>query len=103
MYIVTNEETCAQIGEVLSAQADKPQNIRVFIAGNGCSGPSFGLGLDNVNEGDLQENIHGVNFVVEKAVFDAMGEIKVEWAGNGYSVQPVNVQPSACGSCTSCG
>jgi len=103
MYIATNQETCDKIVDVLSAQADKPQNIRVFIAGMACSGPSFGLGLDNVNEGDLTEVINGINFVVEKTVFDTVGEIKVEWVGNGYVVQPVVSQPSACGSCSSCG
>ncbi|MCD4711738.1 MAG: hypothetical protein K8R73_00510 [Clostridiales bacterium] len=103
MYIATNQETCDKISEILSAQADKPQNIRVFIAGMGCSGPSFGLGLDNINEEDFTETINGVNFVLEKSVFDTVGEIKVEWVGNGYSVQPVTVAPSACGSCSSCG
>jgi Fe-S cluster assembly iron-binding protein IscA len=103
MYIATNQETCDKIGEVLASQADKPQNIRIFIAGMGCSGPSFGLGLDNINEDDLTEVINGVNFVLEKSVYDTVGEIKVEWVGNGYSVQPVVVAPSACGSCTSCG
>ena len=103
MYIATNDETCVKIQEVLAAQADKPQNIRIFIAGMGCSGPSFGLGLDNQNEGDLVEVVGGINFVLEKSVYDSVGEIKVEWVGNGYSVQPVNVQPSACGSCSSCG
>ncbi|MDO4799998.1 MAG: hypothetical protein Q4A52_05720 [Bacillota bacterium] len=103
MYIVTNEATCEKISEVLKAQADKPQNIRVFIAGMACSGPSFGLGLDNVTEKDHMETIHGVNFVVDKEMFDNIGEIKVEWVGSGYAVQPVNAQPSACGSCSSCG
>lgn len=104
MYIATNQETCEKIGEVLAAQADKPQNIRIFIAGMACSGPSFGLGLDNVNEeADHTEEIHGVNFIVEKTVYDQVGEIKVEWVGNGYAVQPLNVKPSDCGSCTSCG
>jgi len=103
MYIATDKDTCEKIKEVLAAQADKPQNIRVFIAGMACSGPSFGLGLDNSGEEDLVENIDGINFVLEKSVFDEVGEIKVEWVGNGYSVQPVTVQPSACGSCSSCG
>ena len=103
MYIASNQETCEKIVEVLAAQADKPQNIRVFIAGMGCSGPSFGLGLDNVNDTDFTEVVNGINFVVEQSVFDTVGEIKVEWVGNGYSVQPVTVQASACGSCSSCG
>lgn len=103
MYIATNQETCDQIKGVLEAQADKPQNIRVFIAGMACSGPSFGLGLDAVNEGDVTEEHFGINFILEESVYDSIGEIKVEWVGNGYAVQPVNVQPSACGSCSSCG
>lgn len=103
MYIATNKETCEKIKEVLAAQEDKPQNIRVFIAGMACSGPSFGLGLDNINDEDVTEVVEGINFVLEKSVFDSVGEIKVEWVGNGYSVQPVTVQPSACGSCSSCG
>lgn len=103
MYIVTNEITCEKMSEVLKAQSDKPQNIRVFVAGMACSGPSFGLGLDNVTEKDHTEEIHGVNFVIDKDMFESIGEIKVEWVGTGYSVQPVNAQPSACGSCSSCG
>ncbi len=103
MYIATNQETCEKIVGVLAAQAEKPQNIRVFIAGMGCSGPSFGLGLDNVNDNDFTEVVNGINFVVEKSVYDTVGEIKVEWVGNGYSVQPVKAQESACGSCSSCG
>merc|ERR1711879_289179 len=103
MYIATNKETCEKIKEILSAQADKPQNIRVFIAGMACSGPSFGLGLDNINEEDVTEVVEGINFILEKSVYDTVGEVKVEWVGNGYSVQPVNAQESACGSCSSCG
>lgn len=103
MYVLTNEETCAKIGEVLAAQADKPQNIRVLIGSGGCSGYTFGLALDEVKEGDVQENIHGVNFIMESGVFETAGEIKVEWAGTGYSVQPVKPMASGCSSCTSCG
>lgn len=102
MYIATNEDTCKKIEEVLQAQADKPQNIRIFIAGMACHGPSFGLGLDNATENDYTETHHGVNFILEKSVFDQVGEIKVEWVGNGYSVQPIKPMESACSSCAGC-
>lgn len=33
MYIAANKETCDQIAQILEQQPDKPQNIRVFVAG----------------------------------------------------------------------
>jgi hypothetical protein len=35
MYFNTNEETCNEIKKILSAQEDKPKNVRIFIAGIG--------------------------------------------------------------------
>lgn len=35
MYIQTNEETVNEIKKVLTAQSDKPQSVRVFLAGMG--------------------------------------------------------------------
>lgn len=104
MYISTNEATCEEIKKVLDAQGEKPQNIRVAIAGMSCSGPSFGLGLDDVKETDYTEEINGINFVIQKDIFDSMGEILVSYAGSGYVVRPVIQPESACGSCAgSCG
>lgn len=103
MYISTNEETCQKIGEILDEQSDKPQNIRVFIAGMACSGPNFGLGLDNQTDSDYAEELFGVNFILSKDIFESMGEIGVEWAGTGFAVKPVKPVPSACSSCSICG
>lgn len=103
MYIQTNKETCDEIKKILLEQSDKPHHVRVFLAGMACSGPNFGLGLDNVSDADYTEEIEGVNFVIDKQTFDSLGEIKVEWMGNGYAVRPVNFTPPSCGSCSSCG
>ncbi len=35
MYFRVSEETCNQIQDVLKQQENKPQNIRVYIAGMG--------------------------------------------------------------------
>lgn len=103
MYIQASSETCQEIAKVLQSQSDKPQFIRVFVAGMACSGPQFGLGLDNATENDFTEEVEGVTFVVDKNTYEAVGEIKIEWMGNGYAVRPVNAMPSNCGSCSSCG
>ncbi len=103
MYIQTNKETCDEIRQILVEQSDKPQAVRVFMAGMACSGPNFGLGLDTPNENDYEEEVEGVTFVIEKNLYDTLGEIGIEWMGSGYSVRPVNMGQFDCGSCTACG
>lgn len=104
MYVKTDTSTCKEINNVFEAQPDKPRNVRIYIAGSGCSGPSFGLGLDDFSENDFQEISKGVNFLVDKKLYEEYGEMLVEWVGNGYSVKPVTPIESGCGSCSgSCG
>jgi hypothetical protein len=40
---------------------------------------------------------------MDKEVHETMGNVKVEFVGNGYQVVPVDQAPSDCSSCTSCG
>lgn len=42
-------------------------------------------------------------FVMEKDLHDNMGDIKVDFVGNGYYVAPANQAQSDCSSCSSCG
>lgn len=35
MYFIVDEDTCNRIQGVLEQQPDKPQNLRVYIAGMG--------------------------------------------------------------------
>lgn len=35
MYFKVNEDTCNRIQQVMAKQQDKPQNLRVYIAGMG--------------------------------------------------------------------
>ncbi len=99
MYITTNEATCDEIQKIIDQNTDKPGSVRIFLAGMGCSGPSLGLGLDEAKEDDLTEEHNGVTFVMQENIYDSMGEIMVEFKGDGYLVQPKVQQPSACSSC----
>ena len=99
MRIETNQATIDEIKKVLEAQSDRPANVRVFVAGYGCSGPSLGLALDEVKDSDLIDESNEVKFIMDKEVYDTMGEIKVEFVGNGFYVAPVNQVESGCSSC----
>jgi len=35
MYINTNEETTTEIRKIFESQSDKPESVRIFIAGIG--------------------------------------------------------------------
>lgn len=105
MKIQTNKETIDAIKTLIEGQVDQPGNVRVYVAGMGCGGPSFGLTLDEVNDGeDLLDNSNEINFIMAKEIHDQVGDVIVEQSGTGYLVKPVNQVESACGSCSgSCG
>ncbi len=89
MIFIVDKDTTDRIRGVLEKQPDKPQNLRVYVAGMGWGGPSFGLGLDQVKEDDIVENIDGIPFIMEKYLEETFGQIEVKWNGYSYSVTPV--------------
>ena len=100
MKINTNQETIDEIKKVMETQSDRPASVRIFVAGHGCSGPSLGLALDEFNEEkDLVDESTGIKFIMDQSVFEQMGDVKVEFQGNGYHVAPMAQAESACGSC----
>lgn len=99
MKVNTNVETIDAIKDVISKQPDFPGTVRIFLAGMGWSGPSFGLSLDGVKDTDEKDDTNEVIFVMDKDLYDQVGEMKVEFVGNGYYVAPTNQTESGCSSC----
>lgn len=96
MYFVIDPETLDRVRAVVAKQPDKPQNLRVFIAGMGWGGPSFGLGLDHKKEDDLVEEIGGITFLMEKYIEASFGQVEIKWNGYSYVVGPLKHKPSNC-------
>ncbi len=55
----------AKIKDLLAEESDETLVLRVAIQGGGCSGFQYGLGFDNVAEGDHQLELEGVPVVVD--------------------------------------
>jgi iron-sulfur cluster assembly protein len=56
----------AKVKELLAEEPDGSTLVlRVAIQGGGCSGFQYGLGFDNVAEGDLELELEGVPVVVD--------------------------------------
>lgn len=78
MKILTDKDTIKAIKDITAEMQDQPKNIRLYVAGFSCSGPSFGLALDEIQEGDLSYEEEDVTFLMEEALYDQFGDIKVE-------------------------
>ncbi len=103
MQILTNEETIKAIKEITSEIEDQPTNIRLYVQGFSWSGPSFGLALDEQKDEDLAYVQDDVTFLMEEALYDQFGDIKVESMGGGFMVMPVSQDAGGCGTCGGCG
>ena len=55
----------AKIRDLLAEETDASLVLRVAIQGGGCSGFQYGLGFDNVAEGDVELSLEGVAIVVD--------------------------------------
>jgi iron-sulfur cluster assembly accessory protein len=111
--IKVTEAASANVKEYLRQQnIESP--IRIFIMQGGCSGPALGLGLDDTKENDLTFEQDGVSFLVEKALAETCGTIKVDYlesgsgcgcSGGGFNItseKPLAGAGDGCGcSCTS--
>ena len=105
MIIETNAQTIEEIKSIITQNPDEGKEVRIYVAGIGCSGPAFGLALDTRSEEDVVYEEGGQAFIMEPAFFDQFGDFRVEFTDRGYLVEPVDpdvLGPSACGSCSGC-
>ncbi|WP_446011202.1 IscA/HesB family protein [Candidatus Electrothrix sp.] len=111
--IEVTETAIVNVKEYLN-QGKIESPIRIFIMQGGCSGPGLGLAIDDAREDDLTFEQDGVNFLVEKALAESCGAIKVDYlesssgcgcSGGGFKITSEKPLPGAgegCGgSCSS--
>lgn len=106
MKITLPESAVDTLKDILKDNQDRPSNIRVYFAGIGWGGPSFGLALDEQNDKDLTYKVDGLNFVMSTEDHSKYGDIVIEDTGYGFKVAPENMQndDSGCGGgCSGCG
>ncbi|GAA0237643.1 Fe-S cluster assembly protein HesB [Metaclostridioides mangenotii] len=102
---VTLPETAAEtLKNILDDNKDKPNSIRVYFEGVGCSGPSFGLALDEQKKDDFAYETGGLNFIMNMADYQEYGDIVIEDSGYGFRVVPENMEDmGGCSGCSGCG
>lgn len=103
--LITVTETAAvKIKEFMSEEAEKPEYLRVYVQGGGCSGLSYGMGFEKApDEDDLVIEENGIKLLVDSYSIDHLRGANVDYIeslmGSGFKINNPNVVKScSCGS-----
>lgn len=101
-----SDEAYKEFRDLLLANDIKETTVRIALAGFGCSGPRFGLMVDEATENDTSEVVKELTFVVDKELVEEYEGFNIlsdeENGGGGMSLRPQKLDESAMG-CASCG
>ena len=106
MKITLPESAVKTLKDILQDNQDRPQTIRVYLAGIGWGGPSFGIALDEQKDSDVAYEVEGLQFIMDKNEYAQHGDIVIEDTGYGFRVIPEsmkNDQGGCGGGCSGCG
>lgn len=101
---VTFSERAVTEVRALLEQENRPNDaLRVFVAGAGCSGLQYGMGIDtDAQEGDTEFVQHGLRVLIDGQSLKYMAGSSVEFIedpnGGGFKIDNPNAV-SGCGSC----
>lgn len=94
------ETAAAKIHEIREAEAIEPNYaLRVKVMGGGCSGFQYDLYFDEVAEGDMRFESHGVQLISDQMSFMYLMGTQIDYVeglqGAGFKFQ----NPNTTGSC----
>lgn len=96
-------EATKKVREFLTAQDRDDLALRIFVKPGGCSGFSYGMGLDEPKAEDHVTEVEGIKVVVDpgslKLVSGAVVDFKNSMLGGGFAITNPNAASSCgCGS-----
>jgi iron-sulfur cluster assembly accessory protein len=98
--VTLTDKATEKIEELLSAQEDSEQALRVAVRGGGCSGFQYSLAFDKVRDDDHVFEHNGVSVAVDKVSMQFVFGSEVDYVdglqGAGFAVNNPNVV-AACG------
>ena len=103
--ITISERAVTELKDLMSTQAKQSAALRVWVAGGGCSGLSYGMALDDGDpeEGDQIFEQDGVKIFVDGLSLNYMDGSSVDFVedalGGGFKIENPNaVSTCGCGS-----
>jgi iron-sulfur cluster assembly accessory protein len=109
------ESAATKIKDLLQEQGKTDHALRIFVRGMSCSGPAYGMALDNeAREDDAVADFDGLKVVVDPLSAQYVEGAQVDWVdglmGRGFTVvnptyqgQKAEGGGGGCGGNCSCG
>jgi len=92
MKIVLTDSAKEELKKVLESRKNDAKALRIFLAGYGWSGPSFGMALDEPKEEDVEVEADGFKFYLEDLAFENFDSFTIDYSNNwlrrGFSILP---------------
>ena len=74
--------------------------VRIFLANQGCGGPSIGLAIDESQKDDIFYNIGSVKYIVNKELMSDARPIEIDYKEGSFAITS-NLNLG--GGCSACG
>jgi iron-sulfur cluster assembly protein len=110
MAISVSEKAAGQLSSIIAEQGKPGAMLRVWVAGLGCSGFRYGMGIDEKEpeEGDQIFESNGIKMVIDPQSLSYMDGSTVNWKeeaeNTGFAIDNPNPPPEGgCGSEGGCG
>ncbi|MCL7415937.1 MAG: iron-sulfur cluster assembly accessory protein [ANME-2 cluster archaeon] len=103
--VEVTELAAGELKNLLEQENKQDHALRIFVAGMGCSGLSYGLTLDDTKkEDDLETTSNGVRLLMTSDVHESLDGAEVDFVDNERGKGFVINNPNApkCGSGCSC-
>ncbi|MGL5148987.1 MAG: HesB-like protein [Clostridium sp.] len=101
--ITISTEAYNEFKSFLDENGIEKYDIRINLAGFGCSGPAFNISVSESTDEDVVETVEAVNFIMEKSLVEEFGGFIIlsteENEGRGLTLKPVIAPEGGCGSC----
>lgn len=101
--VTLTELAASKVQEIIQGRGGDPLALRIYVQSGGCSGLSYGMGLDEVRDDDQIFEVRGVTVVIdpESAPYleGSLIDYKEALRGGGFAItNPNAVRTCGCGS-----
>src|SRR5690625_2328141 len=101
--VTLTELASTKISEIMEEREGPPLALRVYVQGGGCSGLSYGMGLDEIHEDDLVYESRGIKVAIDPQSVQYLQGCEIDYKealrGGGFSISNPNaVRTCGCGS-----
>lgn len=105
--MVITDKAAEKARAILAAEGKESWGLRIYNAGGGCCGPSYGLDLDEQPATDdevIEKN--GLKVFIDKKTFASLSGMQLDYHESGEQegfVLSGGAAPSCSSGCSSCG